>query len=32
LKLFVNNKHKEIKTEKDFKEYYEAFKPEFKAK
>jgi thioredoxin-related protein len=32
LKLFVNNKHKEIKTKEEFQEYYNAFKPEFKVK
>lgn len=32
LKLFVNNKHKEIKTKEQFQEYFDAFKPEFKAK
>ncbi|WP_397445784.1 thioredoxin family protein [Polaribacter sp. R77954] len=32
LKLFINNKHKEIKTKEDFQEYYDTFTPEFKAK
>lgn len=32
LKLFVNDKHKEIKTKEQFQEYFDAFKPEFKAK
>ena len=32
LKLFIKDKHKEIKTKEEFQEYYNAFKPEFKAK
>ncbi len=32
LKLFVNDKHKEIKTKEEFQEYFDAFTPEFKAK
>lgn len=32
LKLFVNNKHKEIKSKEDFQSYFDAFKPVFKAK
>ncbi len=30
LKLFVTDKHKELSTNEQFKEYYDAFKPEFK--
>ena len=30
LKLFVANKHKELKTNEQFKAYYQSFKPEFK--
>lgn len=32
LKLFVNNKHKDIKTKEDFEEFLNSFKPVFKAK
>lgn len=32
LKLFVNDKHKEIKSKEEFQEYFKAFKPVFKAK
>tara|TARA_R110002126_G_scaffold181187_4_gene330049 strand:+ start:62184 stop:62735 length:552 start_codon:yes stop_codon:yes gene_type:complete len=32
LKLFIKDKHKEIKTKEEFQEYYNAFKPVFKAK
>ncbi|OBX24212.1 thioredoxin-related protein [Gelidibacter algens] len=30
LKMFQNDKHKEMKTQEDFNTYYSAFKPEFK--
>ncbi|PQJ80769.1 thioredoxin family protein [Polaribacter porphyrae] len=32
LKLFVADKHKELKTKEQFQEYYNSFKPEFKVK
>ena len=32
LKLFVNNKHKEIKSKEAFQEYFDTFKPAFKVK
>ncbi|MHB0753970.1 thioredoxin family protein [Polaribacter sp. M15] len=32
LKLFVNNKHKEIKTKEEFQKYFDAFTPQFKVK